>query len=280
MLNKESLSLNGYLGLSDGKLYKQLNSNNLIWSTTTGDFNLTKSVDDIKLPLYSTNSGTMLFPSYTFLDDTSTGIYKPINNILGITAGGVLGLSVSSYDTTIYKTLVIKDSNVSAPVLDIEGHLYKKPNDNGLYWNTTEEIDLTQVRFPLLADNGSYSQPSYSFVNESNSGFYKLNEGGIGLSINGSLHSYNNLVSGFMKPLELNDVTASNASITPIDNTSGKLYKKVSSSGLYWNTLDGGEIDITNNKLDFPILGKLGSNVKPTYSFSGDDKTGIYNGGT
>lgn len=59
------------------------------------------------------------------------------------------------------------------------GMLYKKPEDNGLYWTAGEgenkvDIDLTDITntFPLTAPNGTKHNPVYSFYEDLTSGFF------------------------------------------------------------------------------------------------------------
>ena len=72
------------------------------------------------------------------------------------------------------------------PIINEEGHIFKKQNDNGLYWVTQDkEKDLTKTEYPLYAENGNKDEPAYSFKNNKNTGIYKIPLGGIGISIDG-----------------------------------------------------------------------------------------------
>jgi len=191
--------------------------------------------------------GGVAAPTYSFVGDASSGMYKVAGGVVGIAAGGTLGLSVDNDSTTIYNTLVVKDSHGSSPAVGVEGHLYKKPNDEGLYWSTVDdEVDLTQTRYPLDGLDGSADAPTYGFINELGTGLFRLSSGGMGVSVgNNTLAYYSPLVAGFNKPLELNEVNSINASLVPSSTSVGKLYKKTGDNGLYWNTTNG-EINLVH----------------------------------
>lgn len=53
----------------------------------------------------SLNNGTVSLPSYTFTSDLDTGLYRSAANTVGISGGGVLGLSVSATNTDIFGAL-------------------------------------------------------------------------------------------------------------------------------------------------------------------------------
>lgn len=86
----------------------------------------------------------------------------------------------------MHKNLVIKDNLPSMPIINEEGHLYKKQNETGLFWTIQDkEKDLTKIDYPLCADDGNKDEPSYNFKNSQNTGLYKIPLGGIGISVDG-----------------------------------------------------------------------------------------------
>ena len=51
--------------------------------------------------------GTVAAPSYSFANDTNTGMFRPSANKVGIAGGGVLGLTVDATDTVVQGTLTV-----------------------------------------------------------------------------------------------------------------------------------------------------------------------------
>jgi|TARA_R110000822_G_scaffold154749_1_gene294548 hypothetical protein len=57
--------------------------------------------------------GSDALPSYTFTGDTNTGIYSPVADRVGISGGGVLGLTVDATDTVVEGNLTINGTFIS-----------------------------------------------------------------------------------------------------------------------------------------------------------------------
>ncbi len=257
-----------------GLLYKKLDSDGLWWRTASGEVNLASVThvsenqdtqqnnesnqqnnesnqqnSESKLERFTavpSNDITQL--DFTFTTDSDTGMYRPAENVLGLVAGGTVGLVVSPEQSVVYNTLVVKDTEQSTPAIQDEGHLYKKANQSGLFWNTVSgtELDLTETRFPLVsAVEGSANAPVYGFSNTlgGSSGMYKTNAGGLGFAVGDEeTLSLNTSHAAFAKPIEIKESTASGNS----DTTVGRLYKKVGTNALVWNVA-GVETELGSN---------------------------------
>jgi hypothetical protein len=203
-----------------------------------------------------------------FNSSFNTGLYSPDTNVVGFVSCASLKLAVAPDEIILYDTLVIKDSNISTPAISSEGHLYKKKNNAGLFWNTTSgEIDITKTNYPLLASNGDVNNPVYSFVEESNTGIYKSNLAGLGISVKGS-HILDVTNTGIAVSGQIH---ISDSAKNPDKNS---LYTKTDSNDLFW--YDGGrEINVTakfnggviNNDL---LVNDLISKGVETYSVKAD----------
>ena len=195
----------------------------------------------------SVNDGSANAPSISFDKDPFTGFYHAGLNTIGMTANGSVSLTSGADGVTLHKPLVIKDTTKSAPSLNVEGHLYKKPNDNALWWSTADgEVNLTKPVFPIKADNGSVINPSYGFE-QGNSGIYQTNAGDIGIGVNSDkvVEFKSNTVACY-KPLQLHNCTVDN-----VEENTGVLYKK-SNNKLYWKTTnEEKEILLKNDHMQF-----------------------------
>jgi hypothetical protein len=132
----------------------------------------------------------------------------------------------------------------------------------------------------LLAENGSALDPSLSWLNQPDTGMYAAGVGfsGFGLVSGGATKLFidDNTVDVYV-PLTVKDSTA--VAVPPAVVTEGNLYKKVGDNALYWNTIGGGEIDLTGGGgggVSYPLTATNGTAVLPSYSFAADLDTGLY----
>jgi hypothetical protein len=252
-ISNDGVLIGGSISIQDnnkktGSIFKTNDSNDLFWSVGSEIYNLTSH-------------------DYNFPSDKGTGMYLAAPGILGFSASNSMSLAITDSGTIFYNSLNIKDSKCSAPALSDEGHLYKKPGNTGLFWNTLagDEIDLTKTIFPLHANNGSASLPTYSFTNDISTGLYLSESGILGLSADGIIAleiTANSILASV--PIEIKDlpevnvssnlssgVVSSNLS-SGVVSSSGKLYKQTGTKSLIWN-VDGEEIDISSKNIPVNI---------------------------
>lgn len=240
-----------------GVLYKKVNDAGLWWNVNGIDINLLALATDTP----AADDGSAGLPSYSFNSDLKTGMYLAGTNTIGVSSNGQLVLSSNSQDTTIYNTLVIKDTGLSSPALSTEGRIYKKPDNKGLWWNTLEsgEVNLLQTYYPLKADRGSAALPSYSFASDPSTGLYNIGSGGIGVSVGGEqIFNINNDKIQFNKILEIKDLDNDDQPLN--GSTIGQLYKKTDNENLYWRTQHGGEKCLSSNSKPFIVGGSVINN--------------------
>ena len=101
-----------------------------------------KNLDVNYVILPTTNSA--VHPVIKFNTDMNTGISHAGDGSIGIVSNGQLK-QVIGEQIIYYDTIAIKDTSASAPSESTEGHLYKKPNNNGLFWSTSVgEVNLVK----------------------------------------------------------------------------------------------------------------------------------------
>jgi len=151
----------------------------------------------------------------------------------------------------------------------------------GLGSPSVPNLSLNQI---LALTCGDATKPSYSFNDKPDSGLYchTTSPSVMGISVNGVgqlLIGSTDITS--LLPVKLLDVAAPSA---PSLSTEGLIYKKTGSNSLYWNTLGGGELDLTTvgadnlgNHIATQQLQLLpGSAAAPGLTFAGDLLTGIF----
>lgn len=251
-----------------GRLYKESKTGHLMWNSSLGQVCLTKE----PTKYLAVSSKNIALPDFSFTTDTDTGMYLASDDVLGLVAGGSMGLAVSESQTILYNTVVVKDTAISTPAIMGEGHLYKKPGLPGLYWNTISgtEVDLTQVRYPFSSNvDGNSVMPVYGFTSEPGTGMFRNSSGGVGMSVSGVTQLLlNNNVASFNKPIEIKESSTSVGSAG-----TGRLYKKVNSDALIWN-VDGVEKEISAD-ISFPMKADDGSQLAPSYTFDSELSLGL-----
>ena len=143
-------------------------------------------------------------PSISFTNDTDTGIYRPSTNQVGIAAGGGLRFLVGTTQTQIQNifaalsTSQFIDGSAATPSIAFTNDL-----DTGFYRLASNDIGISTggvVRFAVNDTrvwmggvsqsqfvDGTSTLPSISFVNDTDTGFYRVSSGRVGLISNGSI---------------------------------------------------------------------------------------------
>jgi hypothetical protein len=140
-------------------------------------------------------AGSVGAPSISFSGDPDTGLYHPTANQLAATAGG----------TQVW----ISDATEFSPSLAVRGtsgtnaapaYSFLGDSDTGIYngsANTlnftvggTNRFDITtaavETNLPFLAADGSAGAPGVSFLNDSDTGFYRDTSNQIGIALAGA----------------------------------------------------------------------------------------------
>jgi len=108
---------------------------------STGDFGIVTG----NAGVISTSDGTAAGPSYSFLSDTDTGIYKANTNVLGFSAGST-GAQMFLTNTTLQlNSPLVAIRNVVGSVTVPSYSFDVSPTDNGtgIYWVSAGKIGIT-----------------------------------------------------------------------------------------------------------------------------------------
>jgi hypothetical protein len=136
-------------------------------------------------------SGTVKSPGISFAVDTTTGTYLYVKGEQRWAVQGVDRMSLTTDRLQLATALEFIDQSYSGKILEKTGRLFKKVNDDNLYWRTSNgEVSITdnKLRCPLyISDDGSAEVPSYSFESSKNSGLY-MKDGDLAIS-SGSVDS-------------------------------------------------------------------------------------------
>ena len=149
------------------------------------------------------------------------------------------------------------------------------------YLNKLESSTIVgnlQLNSRLFLDNGTVSVPSLTYINDTNTGFYRIGDDNIGISTAGSnrVDISNDRVYVSNK-LNINDGSAASPTIYfgGDDNTG---FYRAGSNNIGITTGGNNRVDVNDSRV--LISNKLyindGSAASPTLAFNGDDNTGIF----
>jgi hypothetical protein len=149
--------------------------------------------------------GTSSFPSISFFQDTNTGMYRPSVDTIHMTCGGLNRFRLNNntfeidvenrfvntnpqltntYDlgnsSTVWRTLYLNNSLLGNGSAGSPSYSFQNDTDSGIYSSGANELSFATngtQRFiinsndQILGQAGSYTNPTYSFIGQTNSGF-------------------------------------------------------------------------------------------------------------
>src|SRR5262245_49012021 len=133
--------------------------------------------------------GAVGTPSYSFANDTNTGIFRSGADQLVLVIGGVTGIDIASSRTFINTTqLQTLDGLVGTPAYsfanDTDTGFYRiGPNQVGLSLGGT--LNFNFATSGMYIPDGSAVLPSYSFQSDPDTGFYRFGSNAIGIATGG-----------------------------------------------------------------------------------------------
>lgn len=136
-----------------------------------------------------TGDGTFAAPSYTFTNDTDTGLYTSASNVLDLVTGGNRSLVLTATDVQFSGVLWQPNGTAGAPsysfASDPDTGLYRyAPNAVGI--STNGALSLYVGPATVQAPSGDASAPGYAFLTEGGSGMYLASAGVVAVSTSGT----------------------------------------------------------------------------------------------
>jgi hypothetical protein len=155
--------------------------NNLTVDNLTVD-NLT--VDDLTVDDIKAGDGTVALPSYSFTSDPNTGLYRPVADTIGFSAGGIQQATIN---TTTH--LSVHEGGPAAPSINFIGNLNtgiysQEAAKMGVSTGGALEVSISTLEH-LSVQDGDVTNPAINFISDTNTGMYRVQDDTIGLSVNG-----------------------------------------------------------------------------------------------
>lgn len=174
-----------YLKFEDKRLYRSLNH----WDRNGAGY-LTPIVPGDRLAM---GDGTALLPEYSFLADQNTGMYRVGDDEIGFTAAGAQVAGI--YNDVTGAQILLVDGDCLIP-----SYSFLNERDTGIYRVGANELgfaasgalvasiygNLATERQIRLVD-GVVTRPAYSFLNDTNLGFYRVGIDTIGVALANAL---------------------------------------------------------------------------------------------
>jgi hypothetical protein len=269
--------------VQEGLVLRSDSGNNLVW-----DDKIRFEHDSIQVgSLLRNEDGSLFSPSYSFSNDSDTGMYRTGSDSLGLVTGGADQLVITSTESTFNNPIRSVDGSSASPT-----YSFTSDSNTGMYLNAADSLSLatggndqlvitsTESTFnnPIRSVDGSSASPTYSFTSDSDTGMY--------LNAADSL----SLATGGDDQLVISSTESTfNNHVRSVDGSSASptySFTSDSDTGMYLNAADslslatGGndQLVITSTESTFnnPIRSVDGSSDSPTYSFTSDSDTGMY----
>lgn len=231
--------------------------------------------------------GSAAAPTYSFSGDTNTGIYSAGADSVNITTGGTLRATVDTTNLTTTLPVVLPAGSASTPAITFSNNTtgglfasstavsFCQGGAERFYFNSTNLRSL----LPFVVVQGSAAAPSLRFDNSSLSGFCS--------ATNDVIETVTNNVSRLQ--VSTTAVTSTLPIVVPAGSTSAPSYtfSGDTDTGLYSSATDtidlttAGTTRVTLNTASLttilPVYAAAGAAATPSFTFSGDSDTGLYN---
>lgn len=224
--------------------------------------------------------GSAALPVYTFDADLDTGMFRAGANDVRLVSGGVTTLV--SIATGINALAV--DGLVGSPpytfLADTNTGFYRAAADSiGVAAGGTATAIFTATQFQTL--DGSVGAPAWSFFGDINTGIYRIGADNFALVTNGAIALQvaatfveSDLIHRFV------DGAVGSPGIQFLSDTNTGIYR-IGADNFGFSTNGVLRFDISTTALTstLPYVGPVGAVGTPTFTFTGDLNTGMYQGG-
>ena len=235
--------------------------------------------------------GVVSSPSYSFMSDTNTGLYRPYDDALSLTCGGAGKLIIDSNNTYSINTIQNIDGTATVP-----SYSFMSDTNTGIYNQSADTIGLTtggvnrmsignstiSTTNTILTDNGTVSAPSYSFNNSVSTGMFSSSADTIGLATAGvnRLSISNTGITSTLPILNFAGTAALPTKTFDGDTDTGLYNPAANTIGLTTGGVNRMIIDSLGLATTVPLMIPDGTESSPALTFNNDLNSGIYSGGT
>jgi hypothetical protein len=141
-------------------------------------------------------AGSSATPSYTFTNDTDTGIYNSVANQLSLVAGGFTGLRIHTNIVQSFRVHQTIDGDAAGP-----SYSFTSDTDTGLFRAGADQLGFSvggavratllttalNMAVPMQGPSGLATGPTFSFSGDPNTGMYSAGADSLGFSAGGTV---------------------------------------------------------------------------------------------
>jgi hypothetical protein len=231
---------------------------------------------------YAAGDGAVGAPAFTFVSDPNTGFYLSSADVVSVSGGGT-AIARFSAPGGASPQILAQNGTPSTPPYSFIG----EPT-TGIYHVAPEMsfvvlgVEIARLQASggtepqFLVTDGSVVEPSFGFVNDPNTGIYRSAASEVAIASDGLQ------VARFVAPIGVNpQILAADGSATlPIYS-----FSTAADTGMYllggalrFSVAGATEILISNTEIAMfeQVVGLTGGAATPSYTFSGDTNTGMY----
>jgi elongation factor P hydroxylase len=242
--------------------------------------------------LQGTTSGTASVPTYSFIGDTGTGMYRTAANSIGLSTNGTVRLTLNTTSLTSTLPIYNADGSAAAPAYsfasDTDIGMYRGASDSIRFATAGAEIlrmgSAIQAAVPYYSSLGSVTNPGYAFTGDPDTGIYSSGSNVIDVTTAGTNRlSISSL--GMTSTVRLSVTNADTSTNTLyLDSTNGSY----NSTAIYCNFARAATASYNvwhhvASSVSRSLLSGLGywyvhdgSATTPSYSFLNDSDSGMY----
>lgn len=224
--------------------------------------------------------GSVSLPAYSFANDPDSGIYRAGSGIVGFVANGVFIADFQSFGLEMGSGKVIQSDTGTAL---LPPYTFYTDLNTGMYWIGADAIGFTTGGvLRVTIDNsgltvnsgtlsaaftfadGSAASPSIAFTADTNTGLYRNATDSFRMVAGGSVIATAVLSGTSVAQFVVGSGTLAEPSLCLAGNQAHGFYR-----------VPG--LDVTGTSV--PLGAQFGSATNPSYTFAGDENTGMYRSG-
>lgn len=235
--------------------------------------------------------GTAAAPAFSFSSDPNTGIFQTgVADTLGVSTGGVVRVTLDTVNFVSTLPILGPAGTAALPTFSFSADpntgIYNSAADTlafstgGVVRQTLSTTTLTST-LPERGPDGTAAAPSYSFTSETNTGMYRSAAGTLSFSTLGASRldlSATSIIT-WASIFGVNGSASFPAFSFLSDVNTGMLSVGADLLGFSAGGTTRLTLSTTTLTSTVPFLGPAGTASLPTFSFSGDPNTGLYNVG-
>ncbi len=255
----------------------------LTFNSSTNIFSVNGTASTTRIQVSTSTSAN---PGYGFLGDTNTGIFSDAEDVINILVGGTSGFIISKTALRITTGLVMKiiDGSNSSP-----SYGFANNSDTGMYYNSASssvDFSIDSIRKFLIDSNGSktigtstatcFTTDGTNCITGGAGTNYWQDSGTVLSPVTSTRIVSSSIFYAAAGAVTIPSYSFSNDTNTGLYNLADTLVITLGATDSFGFTASGMTLYQSTNR----IVNQYGSASSPSYTFNGDNNTGLYRANT